>query len=106
MDKTQLQILLVEDNPADVIFLREALACETLADFDLTVAESLGEALALLSERTFAAALLDLGLPDSHGLPTLLKLYKSAPDLPVVVLSALADEEVATQAIQAGRKIT
>ena len=102
MDKTKLNILLIEDNPADALFLREALAQDALADFDLTAVESLNEALELLKTQAFAASLLDLGLPDSQGLSTFLKLHQTAPDLPVVVLSALDDEEVAAQAVQAG----
>ena len=102
MEKNKLSILLVEDNPADVLFLREALAQDALADFELTVVESLTSAREALPKQTFHASLLDLGLPDSNGLDTFLKLHLSAPELPVVVLSALDDEEVAMQSMQAG----
>ncbi len=102
MDTVQIRILLVEDNPADVLFLREALARDPLASFDLTVVESLAEALEILPKQGFSAALLDLGLPDSQGLNTFIKFHQAVPELPLVVLSALDDEDVAMQAMQAG----
>jgi PAS domain S-box-containing protein len=102
MEKLHFQVLLVEDNPADVLFLREALAQDALATFELAQVESLGEALQRLAEQAFDAAMLDLGLPDSQGLPTFQKIHQSAPELPVVVLSALNDEDSAMQAMQAG----
>jgi signal transduction histidine kinase len=47
--------------------------------------------------------LLDLGLPDSVGLDTLRRLYARAPSVPLlIVLSILADEEIAVQAVQLG----
>ncbi|GAK54047.1 PAS/PAC sensor hybrid histidine kinase [Candidatus Moduliflexus flocculans] len=48
------------------------------------------------------AALLDLGLPDSQGLATFEAMHRSAPTLPIVVLSGVADEQLAIQAVQAG----
>jgi len=102
MEKLPIRVLLVEDNPADVLFLREALEQDALAVYDLTVVESLAEALDSLKKQKFEAILLDLGLPDSQGLPTFLQLHQAAPELPVVVLSALDDEDVARQALQMG----
>jgi PAS domain S-box-containing protein len=102
MDKGHYQILLVEDNPADAIFIRDALDQDPLAVFDLYVVECLADARKVLAKRGFDAALLDLGLPDSLGLATFHNLHQAAPDLPVVVFSALDNEEVAQQAVQGG----
>ena len=44
MDKACLRILLVEDNPADALFIREALEQDSLAVFDLRVVETLAAA--------------------------------------------------------------
>ncbi|MFN8399104.1 MAG: PAS domain-containing protein [Anaerolineales bacterium] len=102
MDKITLEILLVEDSLSDSHLLQEALLQDVLADFNLTVVESLTTALETLSQQTFNAVLLNLNLPDSKGLNAFLKLQHSAPELPLVVLSALDDEEVAIQSMQAG----
>src|SRR6185369_1854828 len=43
-----------------------------------------------------------LGLPDSYGLDTLIKLNAIDPAAPVIVLTGLADEAVGTKAVKAG----
>src|SRR5207302_1286937 len=52
--------------------------------------------------RSFDAVLLDLQLPDSRGLDTFRSVQKSAPALPVVVLSGFEDETTALTAVQEG----
>ena len=48
------------------------------------------------------AVVLDLNLPDSDGLATLRAVLASAPQLPVVVLTGVADVDIARQALQLG----
>ena len=48
------------------------------------------------------AVVLDLNLPDSEGLATLRAVLAAAPQMPVVVLTGVADVEVARQALQLG----
>jgi diguanylate cyclase (GGDEF)-like protein/PAS domain S-box-containing protein len=49
-----------------------------------------------------AAIVLDLFLPDSHGLGTLDALVHASPGVPILVLCRLCDEEVAKLAVQRG----
>ncbi|MGZ8379133.1 MAG: response regulator [Gemmatirosa sp.] len=46
--------------------------------------------------------LLDLMLPDSEGLETVRRLHAVAPLTPIVVLTGLAQQRVAFDAVQAG----
>jgi len=46
--------------------------------------------------------LLDLGLPDSQGLATFNQIHAREPNVPVVVLSGAADEDLAIAAVEAG----
>ena len=46
--------------------------------------------------------LLDLTLPDSHGLETFFSMHAHAKGVPIVVLSGYDDEAVAVKAVQAG----
>jgi CheY-like chemotaxis protein len=101
-----LTILLVEDNPGDARLLREVLR-----DGDgeggepaavVVHVERLGDAGAVLAARPVDAVLLDLSLPDARGLDTVLRMRALAPALPIVVLTGLADEAVAVEAVQAG----
>ncbi|MEW6297771.1 MAG: PAS domain S-box protein, partial [Thermodesulfobacteriota bacterium] len=97
-----LPILLVEDNPADARFFREALREARASQFALVHVEHLGEALTRLQEGNFAAVLLDLSLPDSFGFDTISRVQACAPQVPIVVLTGLDDEEFAVKVVQEG----
>mgnify|MGYP001186335434 FL=1 len=105
---TPLRILLVEDSPADTDLIREALEdldAETASDvpaFELAHADRLASAEELLSALDADLVLLDLSLPDSHGFETFLRLTRRFPELPVVVLSGMADETLAVRAVREG----
>jgi diguanylate cyclase (GGDEF)-like protein len=95
-----VRVLLVEDNPGD-----RRLVKEMLRDRDetvLTTVERLAEAEAEAARGLADLVLLDLSLPDADGLEGLRRLRAVAPEVPVVVLSGLADEQVALEAVQAG----
>ncbi len=102
MPKELIKVLLVEDNPADVLLLQEALAGDLFATFQITNVERLSLGLKRLQEQHFDAILLDIGLPDSQGLTTFEQVHRQALDIPVVVMSGLVDEQIAFQAVQAG----
>ena len=101
MTERVLRILLVEDNPADVLLVRTMLREEGLA-FELVHAETLKAALARLDSRDFDLVLLDLSLPDSEGLDTFLQIRARSRHLPTIVLSGRDDEALALRAVEAG----
>lgn len=98
---TPIEILLVEDNPADVRLTQEALEDEKLY-INLNVVSDGVEALAFLQqEGQYAKAvrpdliLLDLNLPRKNG-REVLAVIKADPDLraiPIVVLTTSNAEE-------------
>ncbi|AFM26155.1 sigma 54-interacting transcriptional regulator [Desulfomonile tiedjei] len=97
-----IRVLIVEDNPVDALFLKEALREITNTKFSLTHAETIESAQKCLEEETFDVITLDLGLPDAQGIETFLEIKKVNPDIPVVVLSGLDDETVAIQSVREG----
>jgi len=97
-----IQVLLIEDNPTDALLLHEAVREDALSSFEFTVAESLKSGLELISQKHFDVILLDLGLPDSQGLASFETVHGAFPDKPVVVLSGLADQKIALEAVQSG----
>jgi two-component system, cell cycle sensor histidine kinase and response regulator CckA len=97
-----IKILLVEDNPGDVLLLQETLSDITLFDLELAHVERLAQALHRLQSETFDVVLLDLLLPDSEGLETFVQIYNQVPLTPIVVLTGMADETLALRAMQAG----
>jgi PAS domain S-box-containing protein len=104
MTPKSIKVLLVEDDPGDALWIRELLeaAGRSLLKFELHHCNRLAEALEYLAAEPPDAVLLDLGLPDSQGMQTLKSLIDVAPDLPVVVLTGLAEEEFGAAAVQQG----
>ncbi|MEJ7819126.1 MAG: EAL domain-containing protein [Rubrobacteraceae bacterium] len=99
---TTVRVLLVEDNPGDARLVELLLSEVISPEFDIAWAATLGEAFERLTENEFDVALLDLSLPDASGLDSVTALQSTAPRLPLVVLSGMADEDVALSAIQGG----
>jgi phosphoserine phosphatase RsbU/P len=96
-----LRITLVEDNPGDARLIRELLR-DTSEAFVLEHVARLEAAVAIVTASPPDVVLLDLSLPDAHGLDTLQRMLEAAPDTAVVVLTGLDDREVALRALGAG----
>lgn len=95
-------LLVIEDNPGDARLLREMLDDQSSGHREILYVGTMGEAESHLSERLFDTILLDLGLPDAHGLAAIQRARAAAPDTPLVVLTGLDDEELATLSLQQG----
>lgn len=102
MTRPITSILLIEDNPGDARLLREMLNEEHAAETALLHVQTMEEAEAYLAASRPDVILLDLGLPDAHGLEALKRAHAAAPGVPVVVLTGFDDESVATRALQQG----
>ena len=96
------RILLIEDDPDDVWVMRNLLADSWDGVNELTHVERLETALKLCQKREFDVILLDLTLPDSHGIETFLRAYAQVPHIPIVILTALNDQSAANQAVEGG----
>ena len=98
-----LRVLLVEDNPGDLFLLREMVEAESHGRFHIAAeAASLAGAIACLTAGGADVVLLDLSLPDSAGVETFTAAHRAAPDVPIIVLSGLDDEDLALQTVQLG----
>jgi signal transduction histidine kinase len=95
-----IRVLLVEDNPTDVLAFRHYL--EERGAFELHHAERLEEALKFFRGDSCDVIVLDLGLPDSQGIETLKRVNSQAPDIPLLVLTGLSDEAAGLKALQSG----
>lgn len=107
MTSDQIAVLLVEDNPGDARLIQEALSETSLdesskPDFSLSVTGNLRSALDHLQRDGVDLILADLSLPDSQGLDTVMQILACAPKTPIVVLTGMSDEGLATRALQAG----
>jgi serine phosphatase RsbU (regulator of sigma subunit) len=95
-------ILFVEDDPVLAGALEMAFRDADTVDFVIQRGATLRAAIALLGSREIDVILLDLNLPDSRGLETFSKIQRVAPELPVIILSGLADEALAMESVHAG----
>ena len=77
-----MTILLVEDNPGDARLIRELFRDLQGRSFEILTAESFRQAHERLKEHRVDLALVDLSLPDSHGLDTFRKLAEAIPRFP------------------------
>jgi PAS domain S-box-containing protein len=102
MKEKEIQVLLVEDNAGDVRLLREMFSKERPDSFKLTHLLRMGDAENYLAKGGVDIVLLDMGLPDEHGLDTVRRSLAAAPGVPVIVLTGLDDEELAAQAMKEG----
>jgi signal transduction histidine kinase/DNA-binding response OmpR family regulator len=97
-----LKILLVEDSDLDARLLQENILACGVRYLDVHVAQSLDEAFGYLKNNPAEATLLDLSLPDSSGLETIERFKKVYPDMPVLVLTGVEDEEKGVLAVRMG----
>ena len=101
MSSRRTKVLLIEDDPLHAQIIAGFLQTDT-GSVELTVVERLSDGLARVAQGEIDLVLLDLGLPDSEGLATFAQLHEFAPRLPIIVLTALAEEQFALSAMQAG----
>ncbi len=98
---SEIRVLLVEDNPTDVLLVQETLrTCPLPIAFEH--AGTLAGAVKHLTASPFDVILCDLGLPDASRLEAAERLRAAAPLSALVIMSGLDDEEVACDALRHG----
>jgi len=102
MYKKPITVLYIEDNAADAVLVEEMLADEKNQSYSLVSAPSLAAGMQRLAAGGIDLVLLDLSLPDSHGLETFLTLKNEGSGMPVIVMTGTDDEALAVKAVQAG----
>lgn len=102
MASKTVQLLLVEDDLADAKFLRACLARSKGSKPDITHAQCLNDALALLQDTRFDVILLDLNLPDATGEVSVSKIQDACPKIPIVILSGEDNEDYAIGILNQG----
>lgn len=102
MEDRTLNVLLIEDSEVYRTLIQRHLEEAAPESILLHWAENLETGLRRLSRGDIDAVLLDLILPDSGGIDTLWKTLVHSPDVAVVVLTALDDEDLALKAVKGG----
>ncbi|MGA0817099.1 MAG: sigma-54-dependent transcriptional regulator [Burkholderiaceae bacterium] len=94
-------VMIVEDD-AD---LREAL-CATLdlQDVEYRAFDSAESALAAIDQEVYSMVLTDFRLPGMDGMTLLRSVHKKLPELPMVMMTAFAEAQLAVEALKAGAR--
>jgi diguanylate cyclase (GGDEF)-like protein/PAS domain S-box-containing protein len=100
--KKRMNLLLIEDNPVTVQVIRDMLSAVNPDGFVLECCPRLDTGIQMLSEKEPDVVILDLNLPDSMGLETVLALIEEAPHVPIVVLTAIDDEKIGLESVKQG----
>lgn len=82
----QPTILLVDDDPAMLAFLRAVFH----AEYQVETAKNGAEARKLLARKTVDVILTDMYMPDEDGFEVLFYCKRELPEVPVIVLTAAA----------------
>jgi len=91
-------VMLVGDERPHVAMLRDMLK----ADFDLLSAEGGAQALDLIGRKPMDLVLCDVVKPRLEGIATCKRLAQSVPAMPVMLVTALAEDEHEVEAFEAG----
>ena len=96
------KILLIEDNESDAALVKKLFAEAGWEGVDISHVGLLKDALQAVQDTAFDAILLDLDLPDGHGLGTVSQVRDAAHGTPLVILSRSEDDDLALQALEVG----
>src|SRR5438874_11109850 len=96
-----MEVLLIDDQ-AVTVQVYAAIVRKTFSGARVHVAVDLPEALQIATHRKCELVLLDLTLPSSAGVNTLVRFRKSFPAVPVLVVAAAEDKETIRACLDAG----
>jgi len=102
ISKSELSVLVVEDNPGDYELVVEYLSDVSNASYQFKHCVSLQDISGVLKSTHIDVILLDLSLPDSSGIDTVSNVRSISKSLPIIVLTGIDNDELGEQAIQQG----
>jgi diguanylate cyclase (GGDEF)-like protein/PAS domain S-box-containing protein len=102
LENQHFKILLADNSPEEVGLLKGFLSLERNPSFAVENTPTLQGCLEQLTKKKFDVLLLDLSLPDSHGLQTLAKVRNHSSTLPIVILVSPNEEQLAAETVKNG----
>ena len=100
-ERTFVKILVADDHDIVRLSLQKLLS-QAFPNLDLEDVATGGEAVEKVKERAWDTVILDLNLPDLHGLDVLKRIKIVRPTLPVIILSLYPVEQFAMRAYKGG----
>lgn len=104
MNPKNIKILMVEDDEDDVLIIEDLIDEINESKRLISITNFLNTQVALdyLKDEMADVILLDLNLIESNGVQTLINLRTRMPNIPIIVLTGLADEKTALECIREG----
>jgi two-component system KDP operon response regulator KdpE len=99
MNAGPLRVLVVDDEPAILRFLRAGLSSQGYVVLEAATGQA---ALDQVRRKAADLVVLDLGLPDIDGLEVIRQVRASGATLPIIVLSSREDEKAKVDALDLG----
>jgi PleD family two-component response regulator len=104
-----MRVLLIESEPEDVVFLRDALTeigegrfWSNWVNMEVLEAPSWNKASAILASEPVDIVLLDLEIVDSQGMETFRRAQRVAAHIPIVVLVGASEEMLGPRLVRDG----
>jgi len=94
-----IRILMADDEPANLKAMQRALRHE---NFILETCNSGSEAIAKVNDGDYDLILLDILMPGISGLEACRKIHGQRPELPIIVMTAVIDDEAIQEAFTGG----
>lgn len=102
MEKKEYRVLVIEDDPNAFLLVSERLAQTKNPVFEVFRSKHMQSGLERLAKGGIDVVLLDLLLPDSRGIDSFQTIYNGFPDVPIIILTSVDDDELAAKAIAGG----
>lgn len=102
MQKSNKNVLFVEDCPSDVFLLEEMLDGIGNQNINITAVPRLTDAFKCMDKGSFDLILLDLNLVDMDGVTSIVALAAEFPDTPIIVYSGQEDSRIKLDAYMCG----
>jgi PAS domain S-box-containing protein len=102
MTDKPIKLLLIDNNHEDVLKIRETLDTSQTDQFECIHIDRLSEGLESLVNHVFDIIMLDLSLSGGNAFDTFIDIHQASPDIPVITMSRIKDDDLATRALQEG----
>lgn len=100
--KNPLSILIIEDNPGDYMILVDLFKRIELPVKKIVHSVNMKTVSLLIENTNFDLVFLDLSLPDSNGVDSVIKMNRLLPQTAIICLSGLSGEDTAVKSISLG----